>query len=138
MPLLPLVRLTAGLPLLLAAAPTGLPDPPATRDRAGSSSRPERADSLGAGAAASIELCRPPQWFGTAHTHVARYDGVRPYPDFSGADRGVMRLWWKRWRVGGTFCVLYSGRDAHCGAWSTARSRAPRPGPTTDRGRTAG
>ncbi len=72
------------------------------------------ADSLGIAAAASIDRCAPPEWFGTAHTHIALYDGVHPYPTFSGADRGVMRLWWRRWRVDGVFCVLYSRKEAHC------------------------
>ncbi len=75
---------------------------------------PSNADSLGISAAASIETCRPPDWFGTAHTHVALYDGAHPYRTFSGADRGVMMMWWKRWNVDGTFCVLYSEQAAHC------------------------
>jgi hypothetical protein len=73
-----------------------------------------RADSLAASASGSIEQCGPPDWFGTAHTHIARYDGQHPYPAFSGADRGVMMLWWKRWQADGVFCVLYSATQAHC------------------------
>jgi len=75
---------------------------------------PEAADSLGIAASASIEQCAPPDWFGTAHTHIALYDGLHPEPTFSGADRGVMMLWWRRWRVDGIFCVLYSPKNAHC------------------------
>jgi hypothetical protein len=72
------------------------------------------ADSLGVSAAPSLESCGPPRWQGTVHTHVALYDGARPYSRFSGADRGVNRLWWRRWNVEGMFCVLYSGTDAYC------------------------
>jgi hypothetical protein len=72
------------------------------------------ADSLGISASTSIDRCSPPQWFGTAHTHIALYDGQHPYPNFSGADRGVMMLWWRRWMVDGIFCVLYSSSEAHC------------------------
>jgi hypothetical protein len=48
------------------------------------------------------------------HTHVALYDGAHPYARFSGADRGVNRLWWRRWDAEGMFCVLYSPTDAYC------------------------
>lgn len=72
------------------------------------------ADSMGVSASASIERCRPPDWFGTAHTHIARRRGERPYAAFSGADRGVMRLWLRRWSADGVFCLLYSPSDAHC------------------------
>jgi hypothetical protein len=72
------------------------------------------ADSMGISATRSIETCGPPNWFGTVHTHIALRDGQRPYPRFSGADRGVMLLWWRRWQVDGTFCLLYSATDAHC------------------------
>lgn len=75
---------------------------------------PVAADSLGIAASTSIERCAPPEWFGTVHTHIALYDGLHPYPTFSGADRGVMMLWWRRWRVDGVFCVLYSQKAAHC------------------------
>ena len=73
-----------------------------------------RADSLGVSARQSLETCGPPRWQGTVHTHVARYDGVRPYARFSGADRGVNRLWWRRWGAEGMFCVLYSATNAYC------------------------
>ncbi len=75
---------------------------------------PRAADSLGVSAQQSIDTCGPPDWQGTVHTHIARYDGERPYANFSGADRGVMLMWWKRWKVDGMFCVLYSDRDAYC------------------------
>jgi hypothetical protein len=74
----------------------------------------DRADSLGVSARQSLELCAPPRWQGTVHTHVALYDGQRPYSRFSGADRGVNRLWWRRWNTEGMFCVLYSPADAYC------------------------
>ena len=48
------------------------------------------------------------------HTHVALRDGLRPYSLFSGADRGVMMLWWHRWQVDGVFCLLYSENDVIC------------------------
>jgi hypothetical protein len=73
-----------------------------------------RADSLGVSARQSLETCAPPRWQGTVHTHVALYDGVRPYSRFSGADRGVNRLWWRRWNAEGMFCVLYSPTGAYC------------------------
>lgn len=72
------------------------------------------ADSLGVSARESIERCGPPEWQGTVHTHIALYDGVHPYPTFSGADRGVMLMWWRRWKVDGIFCVLYTREDAYC------------------------
>ncbi len=72
------------------------------------------ADSLGVTAGASLEQCGPPRWLGTIHTHVALRDGMNPYPTFSGADRGIMRLWSQRWGHAGVFCVVYSDHDAHC------------------------
>jgi hypothetical protein len=72
------------------------------------------ADSLGVSARQSLEECGPPRWQGTVHTHVALYDGQRPYDRFSGADRGVNRLWWRRWNTEGMFCVVYSATDAYC------------------------
>lgn len=71
-------------------------------------------DSLAVGAAASLERCGPPEWQGTVHTHIALYDGHRPYATFSGADRGVMLSWGQRWRSQGTFCLLYSATNVHC------------------------
>lgn len=73
-----------------------------------------RADSLGISAAASLETCGPPEWHGTVHTHVALRDGQRPYSLFSGADRGVMMLWWRRWKADGLFCLLYSDAEVIC------------------------
>jgi len=75
---------------------------------------PGPSDSLGISAAASLDLCGPPEWRGTVHTHVALHDGRSPYSLFSGADRGVMMLWWQRWRVDGVFCLLYSGTEVIC------------------------
>jgi hypothetical protein len=75
---------------------------------------PGRSDSLGISATASLELCGPPEWRGTVHTHVALRDGRSPYSLFSGADRGVMMLWWQRWRIDGVFCLLYSGTEVIC------------------------
>ena len=71
-------------------------------------------DSLGVSAGASLDTCGPPNWRGTVHTHVALRDGVRPYSFFSGADRGIMMLWWRRWREDGIFCLLYSAEDVIC------------------------
>lgn len=75
---------------------------------------PGRADSLGVSAKGSLEECGPPVWQGTVHTHVALRTGGEPYARFSGADRGVNRLWWRRWNAEGIFCVLYSVTDAYC------------------------
>jgi hypothetical protein len=75
---------------------------------------PGRADSLGVSARQSLEECAPPRWQGTVHTHVALRHDRRPYSRFSGADRGVNRLWWRRWQAEGMFCVLYSATDAYC------------------------
>lgn len=75
---------------------------------------PGPADSLGISAGASLEQCGPPEWRGTVHTHVALRDGQRPYSLFSGADRGVMMIWWRRWQVDGVFCLLYSSEEVIC------------------------
>jgi hypothetical protein len=72
------------------------------------------ADSLGVSAERSLEECGPPRWQGTVHTHVAHRRGGEPYARFSGADRGVNRLWWRRWNTEGMFCVVYSAMDAYC------------------------
>lgn len=74
-----------------------------------------RGDSLGVAAQASIDRCGPPEFQGTVHTHVAHHGG-QPYVTFSGADIGVMRLWWRRWQVEGYFCVIYSAIEAYCEA----------------------
>lgn len=77
---------------------------------------PDEADSMGISATSSIERCGPPEWAGTVHTHVAEYDERGPSRRFSGQDRTVMRMWYERWHADGVFCVVYSGRDAHCEA----------------------
>ena len=89
---------------------------------------PSAADSMGVSAAVSIERCGPPNWFGTAHTHIALYDGQHPYPNFSGADRGVMGFWLERWAADGIFCVLYRASAAHCEAAGAAGSLVAGPG----------
>jgi hypothetical protein len=75
---------------------------------------PGSADSLGISAGASLDVCGPPSWRGTVHTHVALRDGRRPYSLFSGADRGIMMLWWRRWKLDGIFCLLYSAEEVIC------------------------
>ncbi|HEY8257576.1 MAG TPA: hypothetical protein VIG08_07950 [Gemmatimonadales bacterium] len=71
-------------------------------------------DSLAVGAKTSLETCSPPVWQGTVHTHIALYDGRRPYSTFSGADRGVMLDWGQRWNTQGTFCLLFGETMIHC------------------------
>ncbi|HJR40866.1 MAG TPA: hypothetical protein VJ812_02195 [Gemmatimonadaceae bacterium] len=73
------------------------------------------ADSMSVAATASLLQCRPPDWLGTIHTHVATKDG-QPYVTFSGADRGVMMRWESIWQSVGVFCVLFDDRRAHCEA----------------------
>jgi hypothetical protein len=75
---------------------------------------PGPADSLGISAGASLDRCGPPRWLGTIHTHVALREDGRPYSLFSGADRGVMMLWWRKWKVDGIFCLLYSSDAVIC------------------------
>lgn len=85
------------------------------------------ADSMGMSAQESIDTCGPPQWSGTVHTHVALYTDDAPSRRFSGQDRIAMSLWYDRWRADGVFCVVWSGRDAHCeadGVVGGLRSRA--------------
>jgi hypothetical protein len=72
------------------------------------------ADSVAVSAGSSIELCGPPEWQGTVHTHIVRGGGPRGQAQFSGADRGVMLMWWRHWKVDGTFCLLYAEGEAHC------------------------
>jgi hypothetical protein len=74
---------------------------------------PESADSSNISAASSLDECRPPLWFGTVHTHIARFQGL-PYTTFSASDRDVITLWRRRWHMEGVFCVLYSEEMAHC------------------------
>lgn len=76
--------------------------------------QPGYSDSLGISAGTSLEVCGPPSWRGTVHTHVALRDGRQPYSLFSGADRGIMMLWWRRWKVDGIFCLLYSAEEVIC------------------------
>ena len=76
---------------------------------------PQEADSMSISATASVERCGPPEWQGTAHTHVALYTD-EPSKRFSAQDRGVMRQWYGRWNADGVFCLIYSARDAHCEA----------------------
>ncbi len=71
-------------------------------------------DSMGVAAGVSLDTCGPPRWRGTVHTHVALRDGRLPYSLFSGADRGIMMLWWRRWREDGIFCLLYSVEEVIC------------------------
>jgi hypothetical protein len=72
------------------------------------------ADSLAVSAESSLETCGPPMWQGTAHTHIALTANQHPYALFSGADRGIMLMWWQRWKSDGTFCLLYAQDRAHC------------------------
>lgn len=71
------------------------------------------ADSVNISASSSLRQCAPPEWFGTVHTHIAKFHG-RPYMFFSGPDRYVMFLWHERWRRTGVFCLLYSETEANC------------------------
>lgn len=73
-----------------------------------------QSDSLTADAERSLALCGPPDWIGTAHTHIRSTDDPSPAPRFSPADRVVMSLWSNRWSRAGAFCVLYSEKKAHC------------------------
>ena len=72
------------------------------------------ADSVAVSARASLETCGPPEWQGTVHTHIAGSGNQGPSSLFSGADRGVMLMWWQRWKADGTFCLLYAEDEAHC------------------------
>lgn len=72
------------------------------------------ADSTSISAQQSIDECGPPHFLGTVHTHLNVPDGKSIYSNFSGADRGVMYLWWKRWETDGFFCLLYAEHRAHC------------------------
>jgi hypothetical protein len=88
---------------------------------------PEEADSLGISATASVEQCGPPEWSGTAHTHIALYSDDRPSTRFSAQDRIAMRLWYDRWHADGVFCVVWSERDAHCEADGVVGGMRSRP-----------
>ena len=72
------------------------------------------ADAGAVSAQGSLETCRPREWQGTVHTHLAQPAGGGTYRFFSGADRGVMLMWWQRWKSDGTFCLLYAENEVHC------------------------
>jgi hypothetical protein len=72
------------------------------------------ADSTAVSAQASLDTCGPPDWQGTVHTHIAQIGGAPGYRYFSGADRGIMLMWWRRWKADGTFCLLYAENEVHC------------------------
>lgn len=72
------------------------------------------ADSTSISAQQSIDECGPPRFLGTVHTHLNVTDERSRFAAFSGADRGVMYLWWKQWNADGIFCVLYTAEKAHC------------------------
>jgi hypothetical protein len=76
---------------------------------------PTRADSANISALESLRQCGPPQWMGTVHTHIARFDG-QPYIIFSANDRRVMDLWRHQYRREGVFCILFSEVEANCEA----------------------
>jgi len=78
------------------------------------------ADSLAAAAEASIETCGPPEWIGTAHTHLRSTDDSAPAPRFSPGDRAVMSSWSGRWHRPGALCVIWSVRNAHCEVYPPA------------------
>ena len=73
----------------------------------------ETRDSTQIVARESIRICRPPEWLGTVHSHIATFNGL-PYVTFSPNDRIVMSLWHREWKESGVFCVLYTRSAAHC------------------------
>ena len=73
------------------------------------------ADSAHVSAVSSLNECRPPEWFGTVHTHIARFNGL-PFVTFSADDRNVISIWRGRWKHDGVFCILYTEADAYCEA----------------------
>jgi len=79
------------------------------------------ADSLGAGAEASLAECGPPRWIGTVHTHIRSTDDPEPVARFSPGDRAVMSTWAIRWGRKGAFCVLHSPTAAHCEVYPAGR-----------------
>ena len=76
---------------------------------------PSAADSMHISAETSLNQCGGPEWFGTVHTHIAKFQGL-PFVTFSPDDRRVMTMWRKQWHDEGVFCVLYSQTEAHCEA----------------------
>ena len=57
--------------------------------------------------------CASPEWHGTVHTHIARFQGL-PFVTFSYADRMMMTWWRQTWKADGAFCVIYSAEQAYC------------------------
>lgn len=57
--------------------------------------------------------CGMPQWHGTAHTHIVKFEG-QPYVTFSNSDRMFMTWWRRTWKAEGAFCVLFSESQAYC------------------------
>lgn len=84
----------------------------------------QQADSLRASPGPSIEQCRPPNWSGTAHTHITLYRG-HPYATFSMSDRAVMHVWRTRWKQAGLFCVLFTENAAYCEYGASVSGDAP-------------
>lgn len=84
----------------------------------------DRADSLRVSPGSSLGLCGPPEWAGTAHTHIATVHG-QPSVTLSQNDRAVMASWRARWRVEGVFCVLYTEVMAYCEYGSVLNGDAP-------------
>ena len=73
----------------------------------------EKADSLRISPEPSLDLCGPPDWIGTVHTHIASFHG-KPFATLSPSDRAVMNVWRLKWKQEGVFCVLYSESEAYC------------------------
>ncbi|HEX6535740.1 MAG TPA: hypothetical protein VF041_14175 [Gemmatimonadaceae bacterium] len=74
-----------------------------------------RADSANISARTSLAECAPPRWFGTVHTHIAKFAG-QPFIIFSAPDRMVMSMWRRQWHQDGVFCILFSATEANCEA----------------------
>ncbi len=85
-----------------------------------------QADSLTAEAQESIEVCGPPDWIGTVHTHIRSTDDDRPSGFFSPSDRAVMSAWVARWRQQGAFCLLHSDQAAKCEVYPPGTPLRPR------------
>jgi hypothetical protein len=75
---------------------------------------PGAADSLGAGAEASLAACGTPRWIGTVHTHIRSTDDPQGVNRFSPGDRAMMSEWAIRWGRKGAFCILHDAKAAHC------------------------
>lgn len=87
------------------------------------------ADSLGAGAEASLVQCAPPRWIGTVHTHIRSTDDPEPVARFSPGDRAVMSAWVERWGRKGAFCILHSPKAAHCEVYPAGPPTLEMPAP---------